>query len=499
MSAWIRAASLFAAASAAACAAAPPPEPLGAPPVKSAAPVEALPPPAPDELVRYRPPLLDLPARWLPPPATEARLPGGARLHVIERHDLPLVSLVFELRREERPRIPGIEQLAFHALLDGPPPGRKGLFHGLTALGMSVRLESTLDVIALRLQGPASSAGEAAAMVARALARFAPDEPLVEAARGRTARWLEGRERGRPSQEGRRARLFRAADEIFLPADHRYREPPITVPDVTRTKAADVDAWRAQALVPNRLRIGAAGDVTRAALVAALEPALQGWKPGRAGVAKLPSPPRGAFLFDEPGAGRAELMIIWPDLPVGAEDAALASIVRNALRTFVFDRLRAEIKTGWDNGLVYTFDRGDHPPNYVAVAIDAPELPKAARLILDALERAAKGEIPEALLDGERGHAVRHFEGLYASTEGAARRAAMTARFDLAPDALTRHQSARIEAGAAQFTAVARALLARREMRLFAMGEVASTESAIAALGLGKVTVVRGAATGGKP
>ena len=471
---------------AAGCAAQPAAAPiLPAPPVASA---PAPPPETTDDATRYRPPLLDPVAPWTPPQVVEERLPSGARILVVERHELPVVDIDIHLQREERAPKPGLDELLVETLLESPAPGGAlSTREALGALGVQTAFNWNPDSLTLHLLAPASSSGEAVAIVARAMARFRPDEQALARARLILADAMQPAEESRVAAS--RTRLSLAIDEQLAPRGHRYRDASPTSADLTRIKLADVARRALEALSPGRLRIGAAGDVTAAALRAALEPVTRGWKVRAARSQPPPSLARGVVLVDRPNEP-VGLAIVWPALPLASAGEPAWTVARAAMHATMLERVQKEIE-GIEDVLQFTTARRSLDVEFVLVSLRPGDVAKAARLVLETLDQAAKGELPDAAIEQARLGHLQHLEVGLASNLDVSLHVAFLAAGDLPPDTMTRRYQSWARATHAEVRAAARARIDRKQMRLVAVGPVASARDELRALGLGTITVVR--------
>jgi zinc protease len=472
------------------CASAPPPPPPAAAlqPTSAAIPL----PETPDDALRYRPPLVEPASGWLPPRATEARLPSGARIVVFERHALPLVAIDISILREEPTT--AADWLVLELLLGSSAPGSGEPLRGaLASLGMSIQPSWSHDRFRIHLKGPARAAGEALALVARSAASLTPTEDLLRRTKARLdATFKDDKPRPTP-----RAELLTTVDAVLAPKGHAYTAPPLTRADVARVQLGDVAARVRRALSPDRVRVGVAGDVTADALRAAMEPATRGWKAEPARKGPPPALARGVHLVETGAAGNVEVAIVWPAPP---EDAAITpawTIARLALQTSVFAKLGKALST-WTNGVCRTTERRSLGLDYLAFSVEPKDLAEATRVALEALDAAAKGDLPDDAIEGSRRSHLRFLGNAFVSAHDASERATVIALHALGPDALTRTFDAQAKVTGAEVRAAAKARIDRKQMRVVAMGTVEQARGEMAKLGLGKVTVVRRSA-GKKP
>ena len=169
-----------------------------------------------------------------------------------------------------------------------------------------------------------------------------------------------------------------------------------------------------------------------------------------------------------------------------------------ALHKEIFARLQQAKFGKWDQGVCGTVERRSLDYDYVVLSIQPRELPAAARAILDALEAIAKGGISDERIEDARRRFVRNAADLFSSTRGAAVRAVSLAESDLPPEHATRAYQVWAKVTRDEVSAAARARLDRKQMRLVAVFAAPEVKEEVGKLGLGKVTVVRPAAAGGK-
>jgi zinc protease len=466
-------------------------------PVRTETPVASREPPktpvedggeTPDETFRYRPPLVDVPQGWPPPPIVEVRV-GGARALLVERHDLPLATARVSVRIEDREPRPGLDEMALVLTIEGATAGGgPSLRAALAGLGAQLRSFNAWDEGGVEITASAPVLGEALAATLRSFAGVDPGQEGYDALR---ARVVEQRKQAPAHTEMPRERLFRAISDL-LPAGHRYREPAATTADVETIKLPEAARRRASLMTPAEARISVVGDITPAALRAALEPAMAAWKRGATRTTAKPPPiSRGALLIEDEGAKRVELAVVLPAPAPGDEENAVSPFVEWALNKVVFDWMKKEITTPWNNGRVERIERRDLGLMYVSVSVEPGDMVRAARGILDALDRVAHGEGVDDVLATTRRAGQRFFDGRYTTQVDAARWLGWSNVMDLPVDRSARIYAAFLRAGRAEVVAAAAARLRRERARVVAVGPVAAAEAEIKQLGLGQVMLVR--------
>ena len=239
-------------------------------------------------------------------------LANGARVLLLEKHDLPLVNIRVTLPAGvtlEPAGQPGLAYVTGLMLMEGA--GKRSaleLASSLLDLGASVRAYVDEDHAAVSLQVLRKHLGEGMDILADVLTR-----PRFTA---KDFKRVKGELRGRALQ--RRARPAQVAYLAFKAAlfgdGHAYGRPLLPAPRDLATLTVDrVRAFHKQIYLPRGASVVAAGDINPAELKKMLEQRLSHWTGGAAAqqVEQTPPPRQGPrlVLVDRQGATQSVLRI----------------------------------------------------------------------------------------------------------------------------------------------------------------------------------------------
>ena len=288
----------------AACASSPPPlapPPKGPMPVAWPAPLPDghSPPETPDAPFRNHVPEPGPPVSFAPPEISTFTLANGARVLLVERHDLPLVSLrvVAKGGAGELALRPG-EAAFLGAMIEQGTASRSALqiSDAILSMGASHATWVDWDAAQVTIEALATKLDDAIDLVADLALH--PAFPKSEVDR-LEARWAAALRAERTSAISEASNATAAA--VYGRA-HPYGHSLYgKADDVTKATPGELaSAWRGE-LAPGRCAIVVAGDVTRDALAEKLERAFASWK-------ARPAAPRRAL--PAPGATGARLVVV---------------------------------------------------------------------------------------------------------------------------------------------------------------------------------------------
>jgi zinc protease len=291
------------------------------------------PPPASDEIpwatsgVDWStPPPIDEPAPFVPPAIQSFSLANGIRVLVVERHQIPLVSLVSH-------------HAAAGSRDDGAEAGLASLVVDLLAVDASIaerlaRIGTSLypaiasDYATLAMSVSADHLADGVAVLANAIRKPSFADPDV--ARVRAERVADiGERAGQPQVIA--GQLF---DAVVFGA-HPYAYPSAgRASTVSAITPADVRAFHRRAYTPATTTLIAVGDVRRATLEPLLASAFADWsppatEPPRTPPVAGPSAPELAYV-DRPDAAKTQIMLGRRAYAAG-DSRQLAADVENAI------------------------------------------------------------------------------------------------------------------------------------------------------------------------
>ena len=268
----------------------------------------------PDEAFRaQQPPPLARQPRFDPPVPIQRKLKNGARVLIVENHNLPLVAV----------------DVRFLHGIDADPKDKPGLAEFVadmvdegTKTRPAARLAEEIEDLAAHLGGGASL--ETANVHLNCLTETLPKalELLADVVQNPAFR-AEDVERVRvlklTSLEQKKANTGAlAADQsarILYGPDHPWGQPSGGTPEsIGSIKPADLMAFHARWWVPNNAVISVAGDVKAAEIVRLLDAKFAGWKPRPVPALTLPPFPRLSkreiIALEKSGTTQAQVWVI---------------------------------------------------------------------------------------------------------------------------------------------------------------------------------------------
>ena len=299
----------------------PPVVPLAQPPVK-------------DDFDRAQPPKGGPPPKLNLPVPARRKLKNGAAVLVVERHELPMASLV----------------ITWPSGIADEPPAQAGIA-GLTAdlldegAGKRAALEVAEDVARLGATLQTSASWDDTRVQATTLTR-ALDQllPIVAAVVARPSFADKELERVRADRVTALVQLrdVPAAisrdtlSRVVYGDKQRYGQPEIgTEATLGKLDRAAIVAWHKQHLRPDLATIIVVGDVQTDDIVRRLDGAFADWKSTQKGKLKHPPLPaprtvRKVVIVDRPGAAQTEMRLGLPGAPRTSKDY-FACLVTNAI------------------------------------------------------------------------------------------------------------------------------------------------------------------------
>ncbi len=414
------------------------------------------PPPAdiPDTFDRSIMPELGPSPHYQPPRFERRRLSNGLELRVIERHELPILTLDLVIKSGET--------LA--------PKGKDGL----ASLVASMLEEGTQSRTELQLAGELSEIGavlsasgglESTSVSLTTLTRhqdhaldiFAdvvrnPTFPDKELDRLKLLRLSQIKARTDDPEETAAAVFPRL---IYGP-DHPYGRPDLGTPASVRSiTREDIVAFYRRIMVPGNAVLVIVGDVRPDAIATALESRLGNWPAGPVppepalDSLPAPSPSRTLYLIDKPAAAQSVLTVGRIGAARKSPDFS-ALVVLNAILGGQFEsRLNRNLRVekGYSYGVnsSFSFDRGPGPfegGGTVETTVSKESLIEIDKELSDI---AGSRPVTEAELAFAKERIVLGFPSRFETTFGVAGQLANLVAYDLPDDEMDRYQ-ARIEA-----------------------------------------------------
>ncbi|MHB1562152.1 MAG: M16 family metallopeptidase, partial [Isosphaeraceae bacterium] len=444
-----------------------------------------------DDFDRSAMPPLGPTPRYQPPAFVRRPLAGGLELRIVERHELPIVTVDLIVKSGETLAPQGKEGLASLAasLLEEGTTSRTTmqLAGDLAEIGSSIDCDGGLESTTISLTALSRHLDRGLDLFADVLLH--PALPDKELDRLRQLRLSQLKARADDPQETAAAVFPRL---IYGPK-YPYGRPDLGTPESVKSiTRADIRAFLERIVVPGNATLVIVGDVRPDTIAAAVESRLAGWKPGPVPAAPAlepaPAPPerRNVYLIDKPGAVQSILSIGRIAAPRKTPDFH-AMIVMNAILGGQFAS-RININLRQEKGYSYgaesgfAFYRGPGP--FVAGG------PVEGRFTREALEELFKelagiaGARP--VTDDELAFAkeriILGFPARFETTFGIAGQLAVLVEDDLPDDEFEHYQPRVEEVTRADVDRVARKYVTPDHMEILIVGDRAKIEGPLRGL-----------------
>lgn len=436
------------------------------------------------------PPLGPTP-HFLPPGFTRRKLSNGLELRVVERHDLPIVTVDLIVKSGETLAPKGKEGLASLAanLLEEATRSRDTM----QLAGELAEIGSTLEVSG-GLESTTASLTTLSRHLDHGLDLFADvirnaSFPTRELERLKLERLSQLKARADDPEQTAQAVFPRL---IYGP-EYPYGRPdlgtPATVKSISRD---DVVAFMKRILVPGNAAVVVVGDVRPDEIVEALEKRLGPWPAGQVpaepSLEPVPAPPDGrqVYLIDKPGAPQSILALGRIGVPRRSPDFH-AIIVMNAILGGQFAS-RINIKLRQETGFSYgaesgfSFYRG--PGQFVAGGPVETGVTREAleTLFAELIGIAGQRPVTDDELAFARERIILGFPGRFETTFGVAEQVGNLVAADLPDDEFARYQPAVEALTRDDVDRVARQYITPDRMTVLIVGDRGKVEQALKGL-----------------
>lgn len=433
------------------------------------------------------------PAAFKPPVPVVYTATNGMTVWLVERHALPIVSLIVTVPSgaANDPKGKGGLAKITAQMLDEGAGARSALdvSRDVDALGAQLATDADADSSWASMTVLKRNLGKGFAILGDVVAR--PRFDAKEWARVYDL-WKNGL-KARASDPDATARVvFRSA---LFGADHPYGHPwDGTVASAKSIALDDLRSFHAAAWRPERATLIAVGDVTKDELAPLVESAFSSWKPPAKSQALpivTPTAPKGPWprvvLVDRPDAPQSVIAVVRPGVAAGDADEAPLSRVNTALGGSFTSRINQDLREehGWSYGARsrVAFTRGVGMTVAWANVITDKTGEALKALLTDIDELAAKGLTADEV-DKTRQQARSDMVEAYESVQSAAGRLAQAAALALGPDYDARASVARDAATGADLNRLAAKYFDTRDAIVVVVGPRAKVEAAVAAAGL---------------
>jgi zinc protease len=466
----------------------------------------AAPPFMPDEEFRQKKPdPLPVQPHFDPPVPVEKKLKNGARVLIVENHQIPLVT---------------VEVAVLHGV-DADPPGKPGLAEFVadmldegTKTRSAARLAEEIEDLAAHLGTGASLQTSSASL--NCLSETLPQalDLLADVARNPAFR-TEDLERVRVIKlthlEQKKASLGAlAGDEanrVLFGEKHPWGQPSGGTPEsVAAVTLGDLATFHSAWWVPNNAVISVAGDVKAAEVVKLLEEKFAGWE--RQPLPKLALPPLPALAgrridaLDKPTATQSQVWVVGRLFPARDPDAVPLRVANLTLGGLFGSRLNLNLREkhgytyGVRSGLSLFRDTGTFIASGGIVAKNTVE---AVVEYENELKRFAGGDVTDEELAVAKAAFIRGIPASLETNDAVAREMANLVSLGLPLD-YYQHLPGRVDKVQKKDVArVARKWIKPDKWPVIIVGPVGSAKDALEKLGLGPVELKPAPGSGSAP
>lgn len=463
-------------------------------PSPPAPPPRALPPPSPPDPLGPRPAVAEQPAFTPPAPITYERA-GGTKVWLLERHNLPMVSVQVVVSAGSAQDPEGKEGLAHitGSMLD-EGAGKRGALdfaREVDRLGATISTGAGVEYGYARLTVLKKNFGAAAALLGDAVVR--PQLSAVEWKRVHDL-WQNGLQ-ARQSEPESVASIVVAA-KVFPPGDAYGHPSDGTIASAKKVSLADVkkfygDSWRS-----DRAAIVVVGDVTRTELDAELDKAFAGWKPAAAGrvatatvgpVIGAPSRGRRVYVVDRPDAPQSVIAVARLGVKATDPDSAVLSRVNAALGGSFTSRLNQDLREehGWTYGARSRFGFTRGRGSFVAqAAVQTEHTGDALQAMIADIEKMQREGLTAEEITKTKSLVRAELVEAYETVEAAVSRLGRNAALDLGADYDAKMSKIAADADKAALEKAATRYLDIREAVVVIVGPRAKLEPQLAAIGI---------------
>ena len=416
---------LFAAALFCACAPALPAPTRPNPEREQRAPQAAPLPPTmtPDAPFRQSAPKPSAPVGFRAPVPKEFKLKNGLAVFLIERHEVPLVTLSLAVRSGEETEPQGKSGLASLALalLDEGTPTRDAaaIARGFEDLAARYSTHADADATSVQVTALADTLDPVLEIFADVALHPAFRKADVERVRverlGQIALALDD-----PQSVGQHV-----LSRVLFGEKHPWGFPAEgTAQSVRSIQGKDLLAWHRSFFRPDNAALFVVGDTDAAVLLPLLERRFGGWKASSAPKPSLRKVPRAlartVYLVDKPGAPQSQIWIGEIGVASTAPDIFPVRVMNNILGGSFNSRLNGNLRTehAYSYGVSSFYDtHREAGPFMAAGGVVSDKTAAALAEFIKELQRMKTGEVSEAELSDAKASLVRAIPALFASDE----------------------------------------------------------------------------------
>lgn len=442
----------------------------------------------PDAPFRENPPPPHGTITWSAPKIATWSMPNGLRVLLVERHELPIVSVrvVTSSGAGDVGLAPASVSFAVSMLEQGAG-SRTALqiSDDLESLGVQHGAGCDWDSCSAHIKALTSRLGPALDILADIVLRPTFSDAEVERSR---KRWLASiqQEKDSPVAEERNA-IAAAVFGRAHPYGHSLRG---VAAEIEKLGRHDVEQACARLFTPRSAAIVVAGDVTQTDLRAMLDARFGAWKGAAAPRFVVPpAPPAGkarVVLVDAPGAAQSQVYVAAEGAPHGARDRVALGVMNLILGGMFSSRINLELRENraYTYGAHSRFSLMHGAGAFVAGgAIFADHTADAAKELVDEVERMREQPVADEELSDAKEAAKLALPARFEGVDDVTGALQDLVVYDLPLDEYAT-RAARIDAvTAADVQRAAKRWLHPGSLRIVVTGDRARIEKGLAALG----------------
>jgi len=482
----------------AACASgAPKPEP--APTRADATPAPAAKPAAQapaDDAFRARPPAPGVPVEFKAPVPQQLTLANGAPVFLIERHDVPLVTVALAVRSgadTEPNGKAGLASLALDLLDEGTGSrDAASIARAFEDLGARYGTGADSDSSRLSVTAVADTLDPVLDVFADVALHPAFRDADVERVRverlGQIAQALDD-----PASVGQHV-----LSRVIFGEKHPWGYPAEgTVKSVKSITRKDLMAWHKTWFRPSNSALFVVGDTTAAALLPLLEKRFGAWKPAplpktAAAARSKGTGARVVTLVDKPDAPQSQIWIGEVGVASAAPDVFPVRVMNNILGGSFNSRLNGNLRTehAYSYGVFSYYETHREAGPFIAAGgVVSDKTAEALAEFMKELNRMKSGEVSDDELADAKEYLIRTIPALFASNEQTAGAYARVWSHGLPSDYYATFQK-RVDAVTKEDVArAARERLHPTDMAIVVVGPSERIAPQLQALGLGRIEI----------
>jgi zinc protease len=453
---------------------------------------------------RSKPPELGPPPTLKLPSIEHLKLSNGLPVVLLEKHQVPVVSLDLIVKGGsslDPDKKIGLAALTASMMTEGAGKlGALQLADAIDFLGARISATAGFHSLSVDLYAPVARLDQALPLFADVALH--PTFPSPELERKRLqllTRLLQARDE--PTA------VANVLYDRTLYGDHHPYGVSVYLDEETIRSFTvdDIRKYHSSVFFPNNATLIVVGDIKSDALLPKLESAFSGWKSGQ--VPTSPAleakqvPEREVFLVDKPGAPQSELRVGLIGAPRLTEDYFTLVTLNTILGGSFTSRLNSNLreKNGYTYGAGSNFGFRLWPgPFMIRTAVQTEVTDKAVAEIMKELE-AIRQPIPAGELDRGKNYVALRFPGRFQSVRGIASQLEELVTYGL-PDSYFNDYVGRILAVTQSDTQkAAEKYLDPGRMAIIVVGDRAKVEPGLRALNLGPIHTLSIEDVMGKP